>query len=285
MTDTATPAPTLTGWPIAMIDLGERAGRNLDGLEPLMASITGEGLLFPVTIGPTRRLILGARRLEACRQLGWRTIPTVQVTMISEALDRLAVENADPDHPPTLLTVAEAMGLDVAWRELEWWPKLPPSPCGTRREAVNGERHRRVLAVAHGLNTGQYYMARILAHAARGYIETYGRRTSVPPGARERAIEALATIRDPKSIVPAYNRYMAGLPASTGTARKQIPRTQARSVTSALGALSGITTGLANVTGIDPTTPRSVTAQWEQDAMAAKRALNAFLRIVKEHHK
>jgi hypothetical protein len=134
------------------------------------------------------------------------------------------------------------------------------------------------------MNTGQYQLARALTLAARGGAEAYGRRITLPPGARERAIEALATIRDRSDIVPAYKRYLAGLPASTATGRKSPVRTQAKSVSSALAALSGITTGLANVTAVDPAVPRSVTTQWENDAMAAKRALNAFLRILKEHN-
>ena len=260
--------------PLSAIDVGERAGRTMGDLGPLMASVTGEGLLFPVSRTPAGRLVLGARRLEACRALGWRSVPAVTLTGIWEALDRLELERA-PDALP--FTVADAMGVDMAWRELQWWPKQPMSPRGTGRRAA--------LAAALGMNTGQYQLARALPLAARGGVEAYGRRITLPPGARERAIEALATIRGRSEIVPAWKRYQAGLPAAgLRDGRRLYSRTQAKSVGSALAALSGITTGLANVTQVDPATPRPVTTQWEADAMAAKRALNAFLRILKEHH-
>ena len=260
--------------PLSAIDVGERAGRTMGDLGPLMASVTGEGLLFPVSRTPAGRLVLGARRLEACRALGWRSVPAVTLTGIWEALDRLELERA-PDALP--FTVADAMGVDMAWRELQWWPKQPMSPRGTGRRAA--------LAAALGMNTGQYQLARALTLAARGGVEGQGRRITLPPGARERAIEALATIRGRSEIVPAWKRYQAGLPAAgLRDGRRLYSRTQAKSVGSALAALSGITTGLANVTGVDPAVARSVTTQWEADAMAAKRALNAFLRILKEHN-
>ena len=268
--------------PLSAIDVGERAGRTMGDLGPLMASVTGEGLLFPLSRTPAGRLVLGARRLEACRALGWRSVPVVTLTGIWEALDRMELERT-PDALP--LTVADAMGVDLAWRELQWWPKQPMSPRGTHRDGAVRELHRRTVADALGMNTGQHGMVRILTLAARGYSEAYGRRTRVPPEAQQRATEALATIRDRSDIFPAHKRYLAGLPAAPPANGRKLPsRTQARSVSSALAALSGITTGLANVTEVDPAVPRSVTTQWEADAMAAKRALNAFLRILKEHH-
>jgi hypothetical protein len=279
---TATMDATVLQVPLSAIDVGERAGRSMGDLGPLMASITGEGLLFPVSRTPAGRLVLGARRLEACRMLGWRSVPAVTLTGIWEALERLELERSPDDLP---FTVADAMGADMAWRELQWWPKQPMSPRGTGRAVDARDRHRRMVAVACGLNTGQYRMARTLTLAARGYSETYDRRTPVSPETRQRAVEALATIGDRSTILRAYRRYLAGQPASTATGRRPQTRSQARSVSSALAALSGITTGLANVTGVDPATPRTVSAQWEADAVAAKRALTAFLRIVKEHNK
>lgn len=276
---TTTMGTTAVQVPLSAIDLGERAGRTMGDLDPLMASIIAEGLLFPLSRTPAGRLVLGARRLEACRLLGWRSVPAVTLTGIWEALDRLEMERS-PDALPW--TVADAMGADMAWRELRWWPKQPMSRRGTGRDVRND--HRGTIAAALGMNTHQYQQVRTLTLAARGYSERFGRPAAIPPAARERAVEALATITARSGIYPAFVRYKGGLPASTTPARGPQTRSQAKSVGSALAALSGITTGLANVTEVDPATPRSVTTQWQADAMAAKRALNAFLRILKEHH-
>ena len=269
--------------PLSAIDVGERAGRTMGDLEPLMASIVAEGLLFPVSRTAAGRLVLGARRLEACRALGWRSVPVVTLTGIWEAVDQMTAETADgPCALP--LTVADAMGVDMVWRELQWWPKQPMSRRGAGRAVRVRDLHRTALAAALGMNTNQHRMARTLTLAARGYSEAYDRRTPVSPAARQRATEALATIRDRSTIFPAYRRYLAGRPASTTLARGPQTRSQAKSVGSALAALTGITTGLANVTGVDPSTPRPVTAQWEKDALTARQALNAFLKIVRGYN-
>jgi ParB family chromosome partitioning protein len=48
---------------------------DLGDLQGLAASIRELGLLRPVLITPDDRLIAGRRRLEACKLLGWETIP------------------------------------------------------------------------------------------------------------------------------------------------------------------------------------------------------------------
>lgn len=52
-----------------------RARRTLRGLDTLKASIVELGLLNPITVTTQGVLIAGYHRLEACRALGWDTIP------------------------------------------------------------------------------------------------------------------------------------------------------------------------------------------------------------------
>lgn len=63
-----------------------------DGIEPLMASIKKLGLLQPVTITPDGVLVCGARRLEAVKQLGWRTLKVWVRSGISDKLNRLLAQ-------------------------------------------------------------------------------------------------------------------------------------------------------------------------------------------------
>jgi ParB family chromosome partitioning protein len=49
--------------------------RDLGDIPGLAASIREFRLLRPVLITPDNRLIAGRRRLEACKLLGWETIP------------------------------------------------------------------------------------------------------------------------------------------------------------------------------------------------------------------
>lgn len=63
---------------IASIKVGYRHRRDLgddDDIAWLASSITDIGLLHPITVDENRRLLAGARRLTACKKLGWKEIP------------------------------------------------------------------------------------------------------------------------------------------------------------------------------------------------------------------
>jgi ParB family chromosome partitioning protein len=61
--------------PFHTITLGERHRRDLGDLTALVQSIKEVGLLHPVVITSQGQLIAGARRVGACRSLGWPTVP------------------------------------------------------------------------------------------------------------------------------------------------------------------------------------------------------------------
>lgn len=61
--------------PIQNIAMNGRFRRDLGDLSSLITSIRTVGLLHPLVVTSDLRLIAGARRLEACRQLGWNDIP------------------------------------------------------------------------------------------------------------------------------------------------------------------------------------------------------------------
>jgi ParB family transcriptional regulator, chromosome partitioning protein len=65
---------------IADIKIGKRHRRDLGDIDGLAASIADPeiGLLHPITIDQHGHLLAGARRLAACKRLGWTEIP-VQV--------------------------------------------------------------------------------------------------------------------------------------------------------------------------------------------------------------
>jgi ParB-like chromosome segregation protein Spo0J len=62
-------------FPIERIRVGERHRRDLGDIECLARSIEDIGLLHPVTVDEENHLLAGARRLAACKSLGWMTIP------------------------------------------------------------------------------------------------------------------------------------------------------------------------------------------------------------------
>ena len=60
---------------IEEIKIGERARKEVGWLDPLERSIEYRGLLQPIGVTPDNELLFGARRLQACKNLGWEDIP------------------------------------------------------------------------------------------------------------------------------------------------------------------------------------------------------------------
>jgi ParB family chromosome partitioning protein len=61
---------------IADIKVGKRRRRrDMGDIGTLAESIEDIGLLNPITVNERCQLLAGARRLAACKQLGWKRIP------------------------------------------------------------------------------------------------------------------------------------------------------------------------------------------------------------------
>lgn len=100
---------------IDSITIGTRHRSDLGDLEPLASSIDRLGLLQPITITPDGVLLCGRRRLEAVKQLGWRTVRVWVRTGISDGLNHLlAMQDENALHKP--LSPIEAARL---YRELK----------------------------------------------------------------------------------------------------------------------------------------------------------------------
>lgn len=286
MTVTAPPVRAIHR--ISGIVIGERGNRDVsDGkaMEALKASIVGNGLVHPLILGPDMHLVLGARRLEACTQLGWTDIPAMTVTGIWQALDYLECEHRDR-HCLVPLTVDEAMGMDFALRELQWWPRKPLGPRGQGKQAPNDTGRRDVIAGLLGMSNVPYSNARALWAASRGYEERAGVRHPVSLEAQQHASTIIAGITNRSEIRSAYKRYKDGAPGPVTPARngRRLPvRGQVRAIESALAALHGVTAGLCGTGDLDPAIPASLTARWDDETTAAIRALTSFRKTLRKH--
>ena len=65
----------MTSLPIDTIETGQRFRREMGDIDALAQSIEEIGLLHPVVVTQHGRLLASQRRLEACKLLGWDTIP------------------------------------------------------------------------------------------------------------------------------------------------------------------------------------------------------------------
>jgi ParB family chromosome partitioning protein len=66
------------------VEVGVRRRQKLGNLKSLARSIEQHGLLHPILVRNGNQLVAGQRRLEACRLLGWPTIPARRVDGLSD---------------------------------------------------------------------------------------------------------------------------------------------------------------------------------------------------------
>ena len=87
--------------PIDAIRVGKRYRHDLGDLTDLATSIEQIGLLHPIVVNESHDLIAGARRLAACRSLGWQEVP-VNVLPLKKIVRGEYAENAYRlDLPPS----------------------------------------------------------------------------------------------------------------------------------------------------------------------------------------
>jgi ParB family chromosome partitioning protein len=67
------------------IIIGERFRRDLGDIDALAQSIADIGLLNPITVDQTGRLLAGARRLAACKRLGLTDVEVMIVRCTNES--------------------------------------------------------------------------------------------------------------------------------------------------------------------------------------------------------
>lgn len=79
---------------LAITDIHVRARhrRELGDLSDLKASMTTLGLLHPIVVTDGHRLIAGARRLRAARELGWPSVPVRIIKTLDDAVSLLRAE-------------------------------------------------------------------------------------------------------------------------------------------------------------------------------------------------
>lgn len=100
---------TATSIPIAEITVpsGRRTLRHLD---ELVASIADLGVLInPITVTDDRRLVAGYHRLEACKRLGWDTIPATVVTGDALWAELVEIDENIRRNDPTVLERADLL--------------------------------------------------------------------------------------------------------------------------------------------------------------------------------
>lgn len=160
--------------PIGEIVVRDRYRSDLGDVSGLAESIAEFGLLNPITVTASKRLVAGQRRLEACRKLGMVEVPVRVVDGLDDAVAHLSAER-DENTQREPMKASELAALGKALEALER-PKAAErqrsglregdaSPLGSNEH--NGEgRTREKVAAALGMSDTSYQRLAAVAKEA-----------------------------------------------------------------------------------------------------------------------
>ncbi|MFE6645057.1 ParB N-terminal domain-containing protein [Nocardioides sp. NPDC057772] len=203
---------------IDSITIGVRHRTDLGDLQALKESIENLGLLQPITITPDGTLLCGRRRLEAVKELGWRSVRVWVRSGISDDLKGLmALQDENLLHKPFSPIESEAL-----YRELK---KVLAEDAAQRQEATqfgagaaegNGENHGADDSSAPSRPGDARDQAAILVTGANAHqrLERIGRIKDVaddptrPAHVRKLASDSLDQINNGAPVSSTYERVM-----------------------------------------------------------------------------
>jgi ParB family chromosome partitioning protein len=186
----------------------DRHRRDCGDIDSLAASISEVTLLQPIVVTREGRLVAGQRRLEACKQLGWKAIPVAYAENLTDAVSLLKAER-DENVERKQMTPSELVALGRALEEIER-PKAKARQ-GTRTDLgaellhTDTQKFRSAAdAVGHalGISESNYTRAKALVTAAEA--------------GDEKAAEAVTEMDRTGKITPVYNRYKGRPSAPSG---------------------------------------------------------------------
>jgi hypothetical protein len=204
------PAPIDALVSIESIRVVGRHRSQLGDVQALASSIEDLGLLLnPVIITEDSRLISGQRRLEACRLLGWESIPVRIARSVDDAATLLRVERDENTCRKDMLP-SEKASLGAAIAEIEserakerqrahggTAPGRPGNTCGDVATSVardSGHRTREAVGEALGMPARTY--------SELSFAHRLATDPDVPEAERNLARQALADMDRSNTIYP-----------------------------------------------------------------------------------
>lgn len=217
VTAVAYQSDTAPGIRIDEIRVGERARKDYGDIEPLKASIVEHGLLQPIVLLPDNYLLCGGRRLAACKELGWDSIPFVRSRSQEDAISRLKAER-DENTCRKDMTPSELVAIGKKLEEM----KRPAAAerQGTRTDLTSGpsgpevDSHavRAEVAEAIGMTEALYKRAKRVVETAND--------ESAPSEVREVAQVAQAEMDAGKLTISAADNKVAAAKLAAEPSRK-----------------------------------------------------------------
>jgi ParB/RepB/Spo0J family partition protein len=153
---------------ISDIRIGERHRKDLGDIASLAQSIADIGLLHPVVVTPDGTLIAGARRVAACKLLGWQEIPATVVD-----LQDIVRGEHDENALRKDFTPSEAVAIARALEPIEREAAKERMLAGVPSSNLDKGRTDAQVAKAVGMGKDTYRKAREVVEAAEQEPELY----------------------------------------------------------------------------------------------------------------
>lgn len=281
----------------------------LGDIEQLAASIKEVGLLHPIVITPSGRLVAGFRRLEACRRLGRKRVPVTIATSLTDARALLVAER-DENTCRLDMTPSEKVSLGRALEELER-PKAAkrkadagkanlPNASGEKFTPLAGAgKTTDIVGAAVGMSRPTYERAKLVVEACED--------ETLPPRVREIAQEARDEMDRTGKVLPAHDKVaplIGKKPARGGVTRdgsgtrsdrgapyepvterqRQLADAQRQRMVKALSGISGFCRALEDVDLRMAVSVMSADERltWIEQARDAARALKKFAHTLSD---
>jgi hypothetical protein len=196
-----------------------RHRKDLGDLDGLSASIADVGLLNPITITGDSRLVAGQRRIEACRRLGWDSVPVRIVSTLDQAAILLRAERDENTQRKDML-LSEKASLGEALSAIETAHAeerqrdagrnhgrgIACDPAGTTYSSRDKSKVRTLVGEALGLGGTNYGELR--------YVFRLANDAESEPALKQVACEALAEMDRTGQIRPIAERVRARVRAN-----------------------------------------------------------------------
>ena len=207
---------------VSSIRVGNRHRKDMGDLQALAASIGRGGLLQPITITPDGLLVCGARRLEAVRQLGWRTVNVWVRSAISDRLAHLLAEQ-DDNVLHKELTPLEAEALyreikqllaeDASHRQTasQFGAGRQPGPDGAPKFGTQSEAATRVSKQAAGMIPGAPSDTTL---EKISYLRDTAENPQLPEDLRQQARDGLTEIEAEAPVHPIFQAVRSAVDAA-----------------------------------------------------------------------
>jgi len=126
--------------PISEIKISKKFRQDLRDLKDIKESISELGLLHAIVVSKENELICGARRLESCKQLGWKEIPA-HVVNLEDIRRGVIDENTlrksfTPSEIADIADYFESTIENRVGRPRKNGGKLPPFTKGKKRDII-----------------------------------------------------------------------------------------------------------------------------------------------------